>query len=345
MVAAIAIGAGVVAAGASMYSSGKQADAAESAANTQAQSNQAAAAQQQAQYAQTVANLAPYNAAGQDSLSQVNGANGDYNALSDFYNTSSANFLAGEASQMPTMTSAAYVPTQTTAAALPGTMSQAQLEQTPGYQFNLAQGLKATQNSAAARGLGVSGAALKGAATYATGLADSTYQNQFNNAQTNYLDQYNNNSQTFGQQQSIFGDQATLYGQGQQNFADANTIFGNQQTIAQMQQSYANNKYNRLMGVSQLGENAAAMTGSIGQQSANAVGNNLTAAGTRRHRALSGWRTRQPNGVNGVTNALTSGANQYLYANPNQTGTAAASNATSAYGTQNALAYGAGGLY
>lgn len=57
---------------------------------------------------------------------------------------------------------------------------QAQLESMPGYQFTRTQGLKAVQNSAAARGLGVSGAAQKGAATFATGLADSTFGAQFN---------------------------------------------------------------------------------------------------------------------------------------------------------------------
>lgn len=50
------------------------------------------------------------------------------------------------------------------------------LENTPGYQFALTQGLKSVQNSAAARGLGTSGAALKGAAGFATGLAQNTYQ-------------------------------------------------------------------------------------------------------------------------------------------------------------------------
>jgi len=69
-------------------------------------------------------------------------------------------------------------------------MDEATLETTPGYQFNLQQGLKSVQNSAAARGLGSSGAALKGAASYATGLADSTYQNQFNNALTNQNNQF-----------------------------------------------------------------------------------------------------------------------------------------------------------
>lgn len=73
----------------------------------------------------------------------------------------------------------------------PITMDESTLQKTPGYQFNLTQGLKAAQNSAAARGLGTSGAALKGATTFATGLADSTYQNQFNNAVTNQTNAFN----------------------------------------------------------------------------------------------------------------------------------------------------------
>lgn len=73
----------------------------------------------------------------------------------------------------------------------PVRMDEATLQRTPGYQFNLTQGLKAVQNAAAARGLGMSGAALKGASAYATGLADSTYQNQFANAVTNKELPYN----------------------------------------------------------------------------------------------------------------------------------------------------------
>ena len=70
-------------------------------------------------------------------------------------------------------------------------LSEAALRATPGYQFNLNQGLESVQNSAAARGLGTSGAALKGASEYATGLADSTYQNQFNNAVTTQTNSFN----------------------------------------------------------------------------------------------------------------------------------------------------------
>lgn len=56
-----------------------------------------------------------------------------------------------------------------------------QLAKTPGYQFALNQGLQATQSGFAAQGLGQSGAALKGAANYAEGLAENTYSNVFNN--------------------------------------------------------------------------------------------------------------------------------------------------------------------
>lgn len=59
--------------------------------------------------------------------------------------------------------------------------SAATLPSTPGYQFTLDQGLKSTQNSYAAMGLGSSGAAMKGAAGYATGLAQNTYNQQFGN--------------------------------------------------------------------------------------------------------------------------------------------------------------------
>lgn len=90
------------------------------------------------------------------------------------------------------------------------------------YDFTKTQGLKAVGNSAAARGLGVSGAALKGAANFTTGLADNTYTNLFN---------LTNINQT--------------------------------------------NAYNRLKGLVDVGENAGAQTGIVGQQAAT------TAAGTQ----------------------------------------------------------------
>jgi len=69
-------------------------------------------------------------------------------------------------------------------AALPGLttpFNASSLAATPGYQFDLQQGLKSTQNSFAAQGLGSSGSALKGAAAYSTGLAQNTYTSQLQN--------------------------------------------------------------------------------------------------------------------------------------------------------------------
>lgn len=54
---------------------------------------------------------------------------------------------------------------------------QSTLQSLPGYQFANTQGLKSTQNAASARGLGTSGAALKGAANFSTGLANTYYNN------------------------------------------------------------------------------------------------------------------------------------------------------------------------
>lgn len=187
-------------------------------AKAQADATKDASAQQMAMYKQTRADLMPYNQAGQQANAMLSG-------------------------QLNSLTK-------------PIVMDEATLRNTPGYQFNLQQGLQSVQNSAAARGLGISGAAMKGAAGYATGLADSTYQNQFNNANTNQT-----------------------------------------------------NAYNRLMGVTQLGENAAAQTGAYGTQTAQSVGNNTIQGGNA-----------QAAGYLGAANALSGGVNSFAMYNALQNG-------------------------
>ena len=145
---------------------------------------------------------------------------------------------------------------------MPGTMTQSQLEQTPGYQFNLSQGLKATQSAAAARGLGVSGASLKGASTYATGLADSTYQNQFNNAQSRFSDYLSLNT---GQQTNL------------------------------------TNQFNRLSNLAQIGESAGAATASAGSSLANTSATAQEAAGNALASGTKGLATGIGNALNDVT--------------------------------------------
>ena len=167
-----------------------------------------------AMYGQTRADLYPYNIGGQTALGKLTDAN--------FY-------------------------------ADPIVMDQAALEKTPGYQFTKTQGLKAVQNSAAARGLGISGAALKGAASFATGLADNTYQTQFN------LENINRT-----------------------------------------------NAYNRLKSIVDVGENAAAQTGTAGTAAANTAANAQIGAGNAQ---AAGW-----NAVGaGVTNAANNIGGYYAY--------------------------------
>jgi len=139
--------------GSAVLGAGASIYGANKAASAQEAAAQTAANTSQAQYQQTRSDLSPYRDIGNTAAGQLT------NRLTE-------------------LTS-------------PIKMDQATLDATPGYQFNLKYGLKAAQNSAAARGLGVSGAALKGASAFATGLADSTYQNQFNNANINQTNAYN----------------------------------------------------------------------------------------------------------------------------------------------------------
>lgn len=116
------------------------------------------------------------------------------------------------------------------------------LQSTPGYQFAMDQGLRQVNNSAAARGLGLSGAQLKGAMNFATGLADNTYGNQFNRALSTYNTNYQvasnnvNNLQNLvntGQNSAAQTGQAALSGANsagnyltQQGNAQASGIMG-----------------------------------------------------------------------------------------------------------------------
>lgn len=201
----VALGSAVIGAGTSLYGASQASSAAKSAANLQQQN--AIAAVNRAQ---------PYIATGNNAAAQLDALN-------------RSGFTAGQPNYLGMAQDA-----------MPGQMTEAQLQVTPGYQFQLGQGLAGVQNSAAARGLGVSGSALKGAATFATGLADSNYQNQFNNAQTRAQDYLNLNT-------------------GQQ---------GN-----------AMNLYNRLSGTETIGANASQGASTNATTAANNSGNYLNQAG------------------------------------------------------------------
>lgn len=138
------VAAGVAAAAAAVGGAAISADASRSAANKQKDAAYNASNVQQQMFNTIRGDLSPYNQFGQNALGPLNSLLGMSGGSVD-----------------------------------PATMQKA-LQNMPGYQFTLNQGLQSVQNSAAARGLGSSGAALRGAADYATGLAQSNYDRYYN---------------------------------------------------------------------------------------------------------------------------------------------------------------------
>ncbi len=113
----------------------------------------------------------------------------------------------------------------------PITMDQATLEKTPGYQFNLSQGLRGVDLSSVAKGM--SGAQAKAAATYATNLANSTYLDQFNVANTNKTNAFNRLLQT-----ATVGTDAAKTMAGNATSA-GNAALGNTQAVGNSLGGYA----------------------------------------------------------------------------------------------------------
>lgn len=143
---ATAIGAAaVVGAGASIYAGNKAAGAAKSAANS-------SIAEQNSEYNQTRADQAPFRTAGVSALDQISKLYGLDST------DASGNVVKGT-----------------------GKADFSGFTNSPGFQFDLGQGQDAINRSAAARGGLLSGAAVKAGQTYATGLADQSFQQYVGN--------------------------------------------------------------------------------------------------------------------------------------------------------------------
>jgi hypothetical protein len=205
IIAGAAIGSAVIGAGSSMMAGGQAAGASKDAARQQAM-----------MYQITRSDLDPFRTAGVNALAPLNALamSGPTGGGQDYVKEAYAN--------------------------LPGRMTQAELEATPGYQWTRDQGLKAVQGAAAARGLGISGASIKGAGQYVTGLADNTYKTQFDIGQKRFED-----------------------------FLALNTG----------QQGNLTNQFNRVNALATLGANAAAQVGTQGTSLANESGKNIAKAG------------------------------------------------------------------
>ena len=154
------LGAGILGAGSSLFGSNAAANAQQAAAQQSADAQRYAADQsiaaQKEMYQQGRTDLQPYREGGvtaQNQLMQMLGIGGD---------TTAANY--GKYAK---------------------DFGMSDFTTDPGYQFRLDQGMKALNASAAAKGMGVSGANIKGALGYGTDMGNQYYQQAFNNYQTN----------------------------------------------------------------------------------------------------------------------------------------------------------------
>jgi hypothetical protein len=161
------VGIGVSAAG-GIASAAIGAHAAGKAADEQAQSADKALAFQKDVFDTTQANYKPYLDAGKTSLGKL----------------------------MGDLDNGTFGPGSNPAFAAP-TLDQARA--TPGYGFTLQQGLRGVDAGAAARGGALSGGAVKSELGYATGLADSTYNDVFSRSLAGYQANLAKQAQEFSQ--------------------------------------------------------------------------------------------------------------------------------------------------
>ena len=181
------ITASVINAFSSDRASNTQADAAKSAANTQADANRYAADIQYKMFQENQALQKPWLEAGQNALTRLTGG-----------------LQQGGEFATP--------------------FSQTNWQEDPGYAFRLAEGQRALDRSAAARGGLISGNALKAAEQYGQNMGSQEYQNAFNRyyrereAQLNPLQSLAGVGQTTAQS---LGGAAQQYGANAGNLASA----------------------------------------------------------------------------------------------------------------------------
>jgi len=111
----------------------------------------------------------------------------------------------------------------------PQSYGAAQYQQSPGYQWQLSQGLGAISNAASAQGGIQSGNTLKALQTYGQGLANQDFQQAYNNYAANYGNAYNSAQANAN---TSFNRLQTLAGSGQNAAANLGSL--SSQTAAQV---------------------------------------------------------------------------------------------------------------
>lgn len=162
--------------------------------------------------------------------------------------------------------------------------SQAEFNADPGYQFRLDQGNRAIQNLAAATGNLNSGRALKDAMNFSSGLASQEYQNAYGRYNNDYTTGFNSHTQNY--------------------LTGLNSHMQNYLTGFNADQTNKTNIYNKLMGLTGLGQTSATALANVGQNYSGQVSNNLAQGANAQAAGIVGQNNAINQGLGSATNAL-----------------------------------------
>ena len=181
----------------------------------------------------------------------------------------------------------------------------ANFETAPGYEFRKAEGEKGVENSAAARGGLLSGAAMKAMQKYGQDFASNEYNNWFSqsNADRNYV--------------SAQGDAAS-------NRFNANNT----------------TQFNRLSGMAGSGQTAATQQGTAATQYGQSAGSTITGIGNAQAAGTVGSANAWSNGIGGAVNNYQSNQLMDMIRNPGGSASAWSPVSDGGYSVGQGSAYG-----
>ncbi len=264
----------VLGAGASLLGAGMQSSAAKDAANTQSVAANSAVTEQRRQFDVTRNDMRPWMTSGQNALRKLDSLLGiggpgsaQYSSAVQNYNDTIARYQAAQSEyaglwgQRATPERNARIaqlngeiaalnnqaqqylneakatqnqPADPNSGELLRDFSLADFQPDPGYQFRLGEGAKAIENSAAARGMQLSGANLKGLQRFNQDFASNEYGNAWNRDSLEKQRKFNFLTGQSGVGQQTAGSLGALGANTSGNVADAYLQAGNARAAGQV---------------------------------------------------------------------------------------------------------------
>lgn len=202
------------------------------------------------------------------------------------------------------------------------------LNDDPGYQFRVSEGMKALERSAAAKGTLISGGQFKAAQQYGQNLASQEYQNAYERArQRNEMGyQRGLTENQMGYERGLQGNQLS-YERGltgnqlgyqralTQNETEAQRALAQYNTNFNTATTLRNMRYNELAGLAGTGQQAVNQSANLGAQTGQNVANNMQSAAAAQAAGTVGAANAYQSGLQNVGNAANSYLNYALLSN------------------------------